>query len=119
VTDDAVVCSPEELGRTPRETPAAEAAAARTMCVHVNVPHELAATLAPREPWSLPIVDDGTRFIGFVNGSMLAIHEAKPIRAALRIMARHGSRQIALVDDDGVLRGALSDIEALRALGRR
>ena len=143
VTAQTVVCTPDAPEVAPRDT-AAGTTSGETVCVHGDVPCRLLATVASEDPWSLPVVDDAGRFIGFVTsgqfrpsrhvrawsasdtparrvttGSVLAIHEAKPVRTALRIMAHHGSRLIAIVDDDGVLRGTLSDIQALRALGRR
>jgi CBS domain-containing protein len=41
-----------------------------------------------------------------------------PLDAALRLMAHHGARAVALVDDEGLLKGVLSDIDALRGLKR-
>jgi CBS domain-containing protein len=92
----------------------------------------------------VPVVDDRGRFLGFVfsrqlapraaargpgilgtiaaqdltSGTILAVHEGTAVSTALRLMAHHGCRVLALVDDEGVLRGALSDVEALGALRR-
>jgi len=145
VTAGEVLCTPVTERSAPEETPAGSAAGAQILCVHADVPCQMLVSVAPREPWSVPVVDDQARFLGFVasrqlappprirrptvldsipardltSGTVLAIHECTTVRAALRLMAHRSTRVLALVDDEGVLRGALSDIEALGALRRR
>lgn len=89
---------------------------------------------------AVPVVDDHGRFVGFVEapqgsatglpprlarslpaqsqlvGQALWIRDGTPLRRALHIMAARRSRILALVDDDGRLRGVLHDIDGLVAM---
>jgi CBS-domain-containing membrane protein len=91
-------------------------------------------------PAMVPVVDEDDRFLGFVEapeagakdlpprlartlpaealifGRSLWVRDGTPVRAALRTMAARHSRVLALVDDQGRLRGLLHDVDALRAV---
>jgi CBS-domain-containing membrane protein len=91
-------------------------------------------------PAMAPVVDEGGRFLGFVEaaeasatsaqprlartlppealifGRSLWVRYGTPLRAALRTMAARHSRVLALVDDEGRLQGLLRDVDALRAV---
>ena len=138
VSPRGVVCTPvEESGKA---VTAGMAATHHAVCVRGDVPGRLLVSLAAEEPWHLAVIDERDRFLGFVasrrlagvprgrtvldqvpayrlaSGAALAIHESESLRDALRMMAHHGTRVLALLDDDGVYRGELNDLEALRAL---
>jgi CBS-domain-containing membrane protein len=124
------------------EGPAGASGLRTVVGVRANVPWSSAAPLASAPPWQVPIVDGVDRFIGFVSsqdlasrvwpwrvlrlvpagelsyGRFLAAPVSLPLDAALRLMAHHGARAVALVDDEGLLKGVLSDIDALRGLKR-
>jgi hypothetical protein len=144
VTEDAVICAPPGPSGNPSTTEsAAGASGLRTVVgVRANVPWFSAAPLAKAPPWQVPIVDGVDRFIGFVSsrdiasrrwpsrllrlvpagelafGRFLAAPASMPLDGALRLMAHHGARALALVDKNGLLQGVLSDIDALRGLKR-
>jgi CBS domain-containing protein len=91
-------------------------------------------------PSMVPVVDEDDRFLGFVEapeagatelpprlartlpaealifGRSLWIRDGTPVRAALRTMAARHSRVLALLDEQGRLRGLLHDVDALRAV---
>ncbi len=132
MTADAVECS-----ESPVPAVLAAAAAVDVLCVHGDVRGEVLMAIPRREPWMLPIVDGAGRFLGFVSSrhvlhrrrafaqlpahqlarnAGLAVHESSHIHEALRAMARQRARIVALVDDDRILSGVLSDLQALRSL---
>lgn len=140
VSARSVVCAPEERLGVDTEPVAASAALGRVTIVREDVPTEILLALSNGPPWLVPIVDGSDRFLGFVSAtrlaksrssgrgasatlageiavgaSMLAL-ESAPLAHALRVMARRGARSLALVDRSGVVRGVLSDVDALRAL---
>lgn len=109
-------------------------------CVHRDVPASEVLSRLPAQLGALPIVDAQDRFLGFLSvtrmanidlpprlvqslpvgeltfGSALAVPEDEALRSAIRSMALHQARVIALLDGAGVVRGMLTDIDALRAL---
>lgn len=136
---EGVLCSPP--GPEPSGAPVAgKAAIDDVISVRGDVPGMVVASLTGRTPWQVPVVDEADRFIGFVSsqtlfsrpwpwrivsitparelvfGRFLAVMVSDPLPTALRLMAHRGARAVALVDREGVLKGVLSDINALRAL---
>src|SRR5579872_6293423 len=56
VTSSDVLCTPLDEPPAPDQTPAGTLSAARILCVHADVPCQMLVSLAPREPWSVPVV---------------------------------------------------------------
>jgi predicted transcriptional regulator len=73
--------------------------------------HAAGPSLPPRLARTMPV---GSR----VFGTSLVVHEGTPWPQALRLMARRRGRVLAVTDDAGVVRGVLSDLDALRAMAR-
>lgn len=130
---DAVECSPAIENDAP-----VEAFVSTTLtCVRDDVRVSLLATIPRSEPWFLPVVDAGVRFIGFVwsgdllqvrvpaallvahnlvRASSLAVAESAPVAHVVRWMGQRRARAVALLDSRGTPTGVLTDVEALRAL---
>jgi hypothetical protein len=114
-------------------------ASPRVVAAHESVPLkriiEVDAASLP-----VPVVDDDGRFVGFVRppepdvglpprlvrslpaselifGRSLWIRDGASVSDALRAMAAHHARALAIVDPRGRLRGIVRDIDGLRALG--
>jgi hypothetical protein len=104
------------------------------VCARVDLPLRRLFSALPPEPWPLPVVDGAGRFLGFISreqlrssklpwrmatartadfvvGASLAVREAETLRVALQRMVRQRARVVALVDDAGIIRGVLRDIE--------
>ncbi len=139
-----VRCSPPPVSEAAGlEIPAGAVAAPTITLARADVPGTRLLSIMPPEPWALPVVDASGHFLGFVSrseltipglpwrlamalpaaalavGSSLVVHEAVPLRRAIWLMAHRRARAIVLMDDAGVVRGALTDIGALGALGPR
>ena len=140
VSSASVVCSPPgPMLAAGMGAPAGSAALTRWTVVRADVPGMALVSLSGSTPWPLPVVDDSDRFLGFVSsaqlerpkwpwhriavtlarefvaGASLLVPEVEPLGRALRMMARRGARSLALVDPSGVLRGVLTDVDALHA----
>jgi CBS domain-containing protein len=136
-TAEAITCAPPDVTRTVGlAVSAGSASSDAIVCACADVPvKELLAALPP-DPWALPVVDGAGHFLGFLSrerlrtselpwqvavaadlmvDSSLTVHETMSLRAALELMVHHRARVVALVDDEGTVRGLLTDIEALRA----
>jgi len=138
-----VVCDPPGITSALDLDPEADAGAAAnatTTCARSDVVGATLVGMIPELPRGVPVVDDIGRFVGFVSsahlakspfpwrvtmamaagdlafGSSLSVHETAPLSSALRVMARHAVREVALVDGAGGLHGVLTDLGALRAL---
>lgn len=118
--------------------PAGAVASATFRCLDGDLTGEAAAPFLTREAGGLPVVDARERFCGFVSlaipgkgglparlsstmrvrdlavGHALTIGEGCSLREALEAMALRHARVLAVVDDDGTVRGVLTDIGALR-----
>jgi hypothetical protein len=111
----------------------------RVTLVRAEVPVVALDSLVPRE-LVVPVIDEAGRFQGFfapgrvvgpplpprlartlpvgarLFGTTLLVHESTPWLQAVRLMARRRGRVLAITDDSGVVRGVLSDLDALRAI---
>lgn len=144
ITTDAVRCAPPEAPLIHGEAAcAAWASAPQVALVREDVPGPAVLDWSSAaSPGTLVVVDERERFIGFVStrsiarprwpwslptsllagdlatGRALFVEETTPIGEAVRTMAARGARSLALIGDDGAVRGVLSDIAALAELAR-
>lgn len=140
VSDEVVVCVPPGLDGAPDDDAAGAVALPDVIGVRADVPGMALLALTRKAPWQVPVVDDEDRFMGFVSsgglaarawpwrlvamtpardlvfGRFLSVSVSEPLPIALRLMAHRGARAVALVDEEGVLQGVMSDIDALRGL---
>lgn len=141
VADDAVICTPPGLEEPAVAEVAGWMALPDVTGVRADVPGIALGALTRKGPWPVPVVDDHDHFIGFVSaqglnirawpwhlvaltpardlvfGRFLNVAVSERLPVALRLMAHRGARAVALVDGEGVLKGVMSDIDALRGLG--
>ncbi len=143
VSSEAVECAPPGVRITSGADALAGSAASTTMlCVQADVTAMRIVPVMPSEPWALPVVEEGNRFIGFISpreiaapglpprlvlslpvrhlavGGSLALRDVASLRDALLLMMHHRMREVALVDEIGATTGILTDIDALRAVRR-
>lgn len=141
ITRDLVLCAPP--GPPPaegQEAPAASVASSLVALVRHDVPAAAVLDLAEWTAQPIVVVGERNGFLGFVSsglralpqwpwmrlrrevardfaeGRPLFVLEAAPVITALRLMARRGTRWLALVDAAGAVQGVLSDVAALAAL---
>ena len=133
-------CPPLETVRTGEESLAGAASSAAVTCARRDVTARAVVSLLMTQPWPVPIVDARDHFLGFVSlahvtrldlprriawslpvgeatfGNALAVLEGGALRSAIRAMAIHQSRTIALLDGNRIVQGVLTDVDALRAI---
>jgi hypothetical protein len=138
VSEHLVDCTPVAV---PPDGEAAVGAIApsRVTLARAEVPVAALESLVPPE-LLVPVIDEAGRFLGFfaaghaispalpprlarampvgarLFGSTLLVHEGTPWPQAVRLMARRRGRVLAITDESGVVRGVLSDLDALRAM---
>lgn len=141
VRSTVVECSPPiETVDSAADVSAGAVSSVAVICAHRDVPASEVLSRLPPQWGAVPIVDTQDRFLGFLSvtrmanidlpprivqslpvgeltfGRALAIPEDEALRSAIRSMAVHRARVIALLDGAGVVRGMLTDMDALRAL---
>ena len=141
IRNGVVDCSPPvETVRTGDDLPAGAVSSAAFTCARRDVPARAVLSLLESQPWPVPIVDAQDQFLGFVSvsqvtgldlprriawslpvgeatfGHALAVREGGALRSAIHAMALHQSRSVVLLDGTGIVRGLLTDIDALRAI---
>lgn len=139
--ESVVCCVPVATPPGGADAAAASVALRDVTIVRADVPGSEIADRLREEPWPLPVVDNDDHFLGFASlglierpkwpwqapetlaarevlvGASLFAFESESLGNVLRIMARRGSRFIALVDgSSGAVQGILFDVDALQAL---
>lgn len=96
---------------------------------------EALSIMRAEERRSVAVVDEGRMLVGIVHevtfvrptkgddvtaamSSGLALHEATPVRRALRLLASAHLREAIVVDDSGVPLGTFRDVDGLRWIAR-
>jgi predicted transcriptional regulator len=108
----------------------------RTVVIEPGTPiGEALSIMRAEERRSVAVVDEGRTLVGIVHevtfvrpmkgedvtaamSSGLALHEATPVRRALRLLASAHLREAIVVDDDGVPLGTFRDVDGLRWIAR-
>jgi hypothetical protein len=138
VSEHLVECTPVTATRDGEVAVGAIAPLPVTLA-RAEVPVAALESLVPPERL-VPVIDEAGRFLGFfaaghaispalpprlarampvgacLFGTTLLVHEGTPWPQAVRLMARRRGRILAITDESGVVRGVLTDLDALRAM---